>query len=281
MSQFHPLRQSGFSLIELTIVLIVVALLAGGLLVSIGSQRDLAMARDTQQRLATIQESLLGFTVSRGRLPCPDMNGDGAEDFSTGTPIDNTPATGQSTVMQSCTGLDGGLPFRDLGVSPADAWDTRFRYRLATAAFGRNNTIYSGLGGTGTIVAILPDVTLTSTGGLTVATRGDDPATIGLVETKAELSLASQVAAVVISHGKNRMGGTTIDGVILPPAAPDTDELTNSTVGTKTFVRTPSAQVEGCSDTSEGSVACEFDDQVVWLAPPLIFNRMIAAGKLP
>ncbi|MGH8647009.1 MAG: hypothetical protein ACREX4_22150 [Gammaproteobacteria bacterium] len=32
----------------------------------------------------------------------------------------------------------------------------------------------------------------------------------------------------------------------------------------------------GCVDP-----ACNFDDLVVWLSTPILFNRMVAAGRLP
>ncbi len=63
--------QKGFSLIELAIVLVVVALLIGGLLVPLSMQIEQQRIRDTQKTLEEIKEALVGFAIANGRLPRP------------------------------------------------------------------------------------------------------------------------------------------------------------------------------------------------------------------
>ena len=74
-------KSSGFTLVELTLVLLIVALLMGGMMIPLSAQRDMQYIRETQQQMEEIKESLLGFVVSQGRLPCPDQDGDGKEDW--------------------------------------------------------------------------------------------------------------------------------------------------------------------------------------------------------
>lgn len=63
--------QSGFTLVELTMVLIIVALLSTGLLFGVSAQRSVAENADAQRQLENIRETLLGFAIANGRLPCP------------------------------------------------------------------------------------------------------------------------------------------------------------------------------------------------------------------
>ena len=63
--------QSGFSLVELTIVLVIVALLSGGLMFGLSGQRDQIQNKEARQQLETIREALIGYAMANGRLPCP------------------------------------------------------------------------------------------------------------------------------------------------------------------------------------------------------------------
>lgn len=95
--------------------------------------------------------------------------------------------------------------------------------------------------------------TLASTGTLTVKSAA------------AGSNIASSIPAVIISHGSNGSGAYTPQGTQIS-ASSDPDELDNFNGGT-TFVShdfTPT-----------------FDDVVVWISPNILYNRMVAAGKLP
>jgi prepilin-type N-terminal cleavage/methylation domain-containing protein len=77
--------------------------------------------------------------------------------------------------------------------------------------------------------------------------------------------VASSIPAVIVSHGSNGAGAYTPQGTQLVVSG-DLDEKDNSN-SDFTFVShdfTPT-----------------FDDLVVWISPNILFNRMVAAGKLP
>jgi len=91
------------------------------------------------------------------------------------------------------------------------------------------------------------------------------PSNLNVGLSTADNGMASGAPAVVVSHGPNGLGAYTSAG-----GAPITgavgDELDN-TDNNNHFVShdfTPT-----------------FDDFVVWLSPNILFNRMVAAGKLP
>ncbi|MDR3220996.1 MAG: type II secretion system GspH family protein [Candidatus Accumulibacter sp.] len=221
----------GFTLVELTIVLVIVALLTGMMLVPLSAQRDLQDVRETQQQLSDIAEALMGYAASHQAvdgnpyLPCPDTDGDGFE---------NRPG-------DTCTAQEGRLPWADLGVGREDAWGNRFRYRVVGDYAKKNN----GFGlGTAASLRVCEDSACT-------------------------VVIANNLPAVVVSHGKNGAGAFNVAGGT-NPASTGADEISNQNVDSNFVSHVPS-NVSGS----------EYDDIVIWISPYILFNRMIAIGKLP
>lgn len=117
-------KNYGFTLVELSIVLVIVGLLLSAFLVPLRVQLELRNSSETRASLIEIRDALVGHALSHtaadGRpfLPCPDTDGDGLENR-------NSP--------NICTQLEGGLPFADLGVIGTDNWNNRYRYRVTQA----------------------------------------------------------------------------------------------------------------------------------------------------
>lgn len=232
----------GFSLIEVAVVLFIIVLLLGSILIPLATQVEQRQISDSQKILDDIQEALVGYAVANGNLPCPAISStNGLEDRTSG----------------SCTGgkRQGFLPWQTLGVPRADAWNHLYRYSV-TPAYTISTSPLFGL-------STAPDIT--------IQTRNSAGAL-------ANLTNASSVPAVVISHGKNGYGSSDINGTAQAvPAGWSTsnpDENTNSTSST-TFV---SREAQG---TNAGGAGGEFDDLVVWVSRYALINRMVAAGKLP
>ncbi len=290
--------QRGFTLAELAIALVIVALLLASALIPLSAQIELKSVADTKKTMDQIQESLLGFAIANGRLPCP-ADGSIADGASTaGQEIAsciNTTATNQSY---------GVLPWATLGVPATDAWGRRFSYRVAPVFADAVGTTFtttaisdtpSGLASAAQGTTCTPSPTptqsslaLCSVGNLSVYTRSDSARTSS--------SVATYTAALVISHGKNGYGARTSNGTIFSAPASGTDEYYNSTGGHPTafgstaqasfgfMSRNPSPAPPAtvtCSETSSSSYPCEFDDIVAWIHPALLVSRMLTAGKLP
>jgi prepilin-type N-terminal cleavage/methylation domain-containing protein len=118
-------NHSGFTLIEMAIVLMIIGLLVNSLLIPASQQMKQQKIRHTQQDLATLKETLIGFAIAQNRLPCPASTINGLE--TTGCD-DNT---------------EGYFPWRTLNLNiKQDAWGRPFRYRVdaeyATSAFPSN-----------------------------------------------------------------------------------------------------------------------------------------------
>ncbi|HMY80182.1 MAG TPA: type II secretion system protein, partial [Thauera aminoaromatica] len=68
----------GFTLVELAMVLVILALLGGSLLVPVASRLEARDRNATLERLHDIQLALTGFAIIHGRLPCPSTETDPA-----------------------------------------------------------------------------------------------------------------------------------------------------------------------------------------------------------
>jgi prepilin-type N-terminal cleavage/methylation domain-containing protein len=129
----------------------------------------------------------------------------------------------------------GVIPWATLGTSETDAWGRRFTYSVAPS--------------------FATPFTLISNGNLTVksaATGGSN--------------VATNIPAVIVSHGKNGYGAYTPNGGPPLSTSPDADEADNSDPDVNFVSKAPTPT---------------FDDLVVWISPNILFNRMVAAGKLP
>ena len=62
---------TGFSLVEMAIVLAIITLLLGGLLPTLSAQRGSQHISETRKQLEEIQQALVGYAIANGRLPCP------------------------------------------------------------------------------------------------------------------------------------------------------------------------------------------------------------------
>lgn len=256
-------KNIGFTLIELAVVLFIISLLMVGLLGPVATQVESQERQETTDTMNDIMEALYGFAIINGRLPCPDTTGDG---------LSNPVNSGTCTVA---TG-DGWLPWQTLGLSfQNDIWGNRFKYHVTTPGF---TTIDDG------ICAVDGQLDLCETGTITVRTRGDNPATGGTIESKFQFNASSAVPAVVVSHGKNGLGATTVNGVVLTATTAGTDEAENDDADTDNifYSRVFSEGGTGCTDdTTEANLLCQFDDIVMWISPNVLMNRMVKAEVLP
>jgi prepilin-type N-terminal cleavage/methylation domain-containing protein len=242
-------KHNGFTLVEMAIVLMIVGLLLGGLLVPLSTQMDKRNNSDTQKALSEIKEAIIGFALANGRLPCPATG-----TIPTGQPTAGIEATnGLSGSALLCINATGVLPWATLGVNETDSWGNRYTYRVtADFADGIGSSTYGGC--TPSPAPMQATFALCSVGNLNVLSAASGGTTI-----------AGSVPAVIISHGKNGTGAYTQQGAQLP-ASSDPDEQENSNGDVKYVFHTPTST---------------FDDLVVWISPNILFNRMVAAGKLP
>lgn len=190
-------KTSGFSLIEMTLVLVIVGLLLGGTLAALGAQRESQKVRETETQLASVQEALQGFLAANGRLPCPDVHRQ--------TSSQDNPDYGRESVQGNhCQAVEGWLPFVTLGgVGRVDAWGNRLRYRVQQR------------------MASDFQQPATSSDWLQICAGGAGANACGSLIT-------DSAAAVVLSHGSNGLGARRLsDDTLNPPPVAGSDEANN------------------------------------------------------
>lgn len=245
-------RPSGFTLVELAVVLVIVGMMLGALMVPLSAQMDQQRLIETRKSLGDIQEALIGYAIIYGRLPCPaSAASNGLESFNVG----GSAANGQ------CSNFNNGfVPAATLGLSHVDAngyavdgWGNRIHYAV-TQSNTRAYTTQNGMKNTG-IGALNPNLHVCSTStGVNVADCG------------AAISLTTSSPAVIYSNGKNAVtGGAGNDEA----QNPNPNSANNDSV----FVYHESV--------SAGAANGEFDDQMIWLSNSLLIGRMVAANQLP
>jgi prepilin-type N-terminal cleavage/methylation domain-containing protein len=284
----------GFTLAEMAVAVVILALLLFGAMVPFSAQVDIRSVADTRRTMDSIKEAIVGFALANGRLPCA----------ADGSIAAGAPGAGIERVSgNSCTAAFtfGVIPWVTLGVPETDAWGRRFSYRVSpvfadtTAANTWSTTSPPGTQSPACAPNPLPSAptsfALCSLGDIAVFTR-----TTGAVPAA---PLGSALPAVFISHGRNGLGAWQSNGTRLPAPAAGTDEAANVNGNTQAtpagplgylswafYSRDPTPASAGCADpapppATSGAPLCEFDDTVVMISSSVLIARMVAAGRLP
>lgn len=277
--------QRAFTLVELAIVLVIVALLVGGMLITLDAQIAQQKSKDTQQILSEARDALIGFAAANGRLPCPaSAASNGVESFcknSTGVcggiivpPLAPRPDHGRCS-----NPYNGMLPSVTLGLSGIDAdgylldgwgvssnWVRYAVYSSLNTASGAINSVdhpFTATNGikTATISSISSRTPLLSVCNTASGITRTNPAIAETAQCTAATALTNSAVAVIFSQGKNA-----------PTGGVGADEAANID-NDPAFVSHP--------PSGAGVTGGEFDDLVIWLSPGILFNRMIAGGSLP
>lgn len=189
----------GFTLIELAVSLMIIALVLGMLVVPLGTQFEQQRIAETQKQLEYVREAVLGFAIANGRLPCPATPTTATGTATAGT--ENKPGA-------SCGIAEGVLPWATLGVPETDPWNLRFTYRV-TADFADDPS------------------------GMQASFLITDPPGSGIAVLDGSLNNIAVVPALILSHGKNGFGAFRTDGTQVAGAAGHELENANNDV---TFV---------------------------------------------
>lgn len=254
-----PHSQKGFSLVELSIVILIMGLLLGGLMMPLSVQRDNARLRDGADQLATIQAAIEGYALVNGHLPCPA-----------------TPASAGAALAAGggCTTQHGFVPSTTLDLSGQrnadnlllDPWGSPVRYSVTRTDSNSDGTwdfVTPGEMRVVTMPALQPDLVICSTAAGSSAT-----ACAGSNET-----LSASAPVVIYSLGKDWSSFSSADQ--------------QENVGTTLGGGASGANYQVASDTvfvSRGAsrlAGNEYDDLIVWLSPNTLFGRLVEAGHLP
>ncbi|MDH5484760.1 MAG: type II secretion system GspH family protein [Gammaproteobacteria bacterium] len=236
-------KLSGFSLIEMAIVLVIIGFTIGALIVPLGAQREVIKIKQAREELKVIEQAIMGFAIANGRIPCPAIPGTGVED----------PVGGGV-----CTNARGFIPVVTLGISGhfncenllLDPWGNPYRYSV---------TIANGSSFTTNVTVVPPPLNA-----INVCDGSPCPPAT---------ELTTEAVAVVYSMGKNwatmasadeiENGEGTIAGTGCGPA---NYNISNDDI----YVHRESVEIAGS----------EYDDIVLWISPNILYAKLLEAGVL-
>ncbi len=276
----------GFSLIEISIVLIIAGLALGGLLSVLGPQLQLRKYTETQKQLKDVSDSLLAYAMVNRRLPCPaTATSNGQEAFCTtatgacGAQVVPPAASAGRTNGRCFAAANAGfVPAVTLGLGgisaqslAVDGWAGALRYTPSTTLNTTANNAVTALG----CSAANPCYPATQSDGLRNAyynsgvATGIPASTLAVCRTATGITPATCGAApllatpafVVYSYGANLNGGAL--GV---------DETANTNAD-------PVYVMHERSEAAAPNGA--FDDLLEWATLPQLIARMQGNGVLP
>ena len=283
------LRQSGFTLVEIAIVLLIVTILLGYTVALFPHQQQLKQYRALNLEMDRVMEAIIGFAQVNGRLPCPSL--------ATGAGNENNNASG-------CGGYGGFVPANTLGLDGRlnedllliDPWGNPYRYYVTDVYFnGGANSDFTAPGEMRLVGLVDSDFDgyIDLDGRYLICdsagSSNDDLCTdAALVFGNPDGGGGPYAGApfVLLSMGKNwnepfpagerldevkNRGATEVTGTSgTNYNVKDVEDVPAAgTVGKTTFVKRPTGMAD------------DFDDVVRWVSPSVLYSRMIQAGQLP
>jgi prepilin-type N-terminal cleavage/methylation domain-containing protein len=255
-------QTQGFSLLEVAIVMVIMAILITAIGIPLATQLDQQKTKDTEKQLELIKEAIYGFAMANGRLPCPaSADSAGRESFCS---ADSPAACGTELVVYSangrCFASDGFVPSATLGLAPVDAngfmldgWaDGSAVRRLRYAAASKT-------------VATITNV-LTRSDGIKSATMASVTGTADYLYL-----CAPGLAAVPTTNCGTAQELTRLAPFVIYSLGKDVSNTSSDSANNQNndIVFTSGGQTAG------------FDDLVTWGSLNTLFARMVQAGKLP
>lgn len=280
------IKQQGFSLVEMAIVLVILGFVLSTLLLPLRAQREQAAQLQTTNTLESAKQALLGYAQQQGRLPCPAtaINFQGNTDAGSSgqeNPLGGTRNTviAPALPVPRCVAQSGYLPAATLGIQPTDAqgfaldaWNNRIRYAVTSDDSSARIPI-------GAIVACggdtAPDFTtsgnLAAVGLVCLVPDLRVCASSAAANCTATVNLINNAVAVIFSTGQTEVvEANTLPVIVRPDETQNLNAIGVNQIDT-IFVS---------HDISLAAAPNEFDHLVTWISPYVLYNAMIQAGQL-
>lgn len=241
----------GFTLIEVAIVLLIMGFLLGALMTPMGAQRESNKIKQVKVELKTIQESIYGFAIANGRMPCPAQPGSGAESDAGGACQNNS----RGFVPSASLGIDGSVNCDGLLLDP---WGNPYRYSVTT-----NN---AGGAATPDFTTVADIVTLQPAG-----LAADIQICKNNACTAAE-KLTDEAVAIIYSMGSN---WSTLGGI---DETENAETTIASACGLANYAMGNDDDYVSHQRVEAG--ANQFNDIVSWTSANILYAKLLAAGVL-
>jgi|GEM_PF-5772523 type II secretory pathway pseudopilin PulG len=230
-------KQTGASLIELSIILLIMGAISSIFFIGTQGQLEAAKLSFTRDNVKVIETALVDFVAKNGRLPCPANISLSTNDSQYGLEQFNdtiNPAA-CNNAAQITDGDDviyyGAIPVRSLNLPSnmmLDGWNNKLSY-VVQRAFINNSLTNSTCSSTPSTNHISSNICLRG------QASGDNPLIhndIWIFKDLASSTFAMPKAAIylIVSHGSNGLGGYNRSGVQnpLPDLTNQQHQLQNS-----------------------------------------------------
>ena len=248
--------QTGFSLVEMAVVAMILSLMLGGLLLSFRTQMDLQRVSSTNKTLEMALEAVIGYAIRNGRIPCPAISGSAGREVQI-----------LANGVTSCAIFNGFYPALTVGIGPTDAegylldsYGMRIRYSVNNKlsftiqpASLKTEVQTNGFSSTN----LDADLQICSTGSGISSPGSQTGAQCGTGH-----ALSTDAVLAVYSTGAN---ATTTGAEAIAGAGEAANYLSDRVL------------VWHAPSNSPGS---EFDDILIWLSLSSFIARMTSAGAL-
>lgn len=251
---------SGFTLIEVAIVLVIIGFLIGSLIVPLGSQRQTIQIKQARQELKMIEEAILGFAIANGRLPCPssgDVAGGNENPGGGGACVDS-----RGFIPAVTLGISGRFNCDNLLIDP---WGNPYRYSVTVTSVADEpaNPLNSPDFTTSNEMRyIFQDPLLTLNPNLTICST-----------SACGTNLTIDAVAVIYSMGKhwnNIVSADELENSETTIAGTGCGLASYAISNDNRYVHRESVEIAGS----------EYDDIVIWISPNILYAKLLAAGQL-
>ena len=256
----HKNSRSGFTLIELSVVLLVMSIMLGGILTIVTQTARIEKRNQLNAKLERIRTAMMDFRLANNQLPCP---GDitlitSSSNFGRKASVEGDCYSGAIlstyTVGAGATAVVGGsVPVRSLGLKDEDAydpWGNLFLYvvdKRITAASAFNEY----------------PPTSTSIGNITALDLEGN-------------TISSRVLYLVLSHGQNGHGGYMRSGLRKSVGSTNTREQLNCHCNASATATAFSASFYKTLETTTSASALDAFDDIVML---IFRNDMLSTAE--
>ncbi|MCP4701548.1 MAG: prepilin-type N-terminal cleavage/methylation domain-containing protein [Gammaproteobacteria bacterium] len=283
-------HKRGFTLIEMAMVLVIMALLVGSLLPPLVTRKEAADRQGAKEVLEQIKEALIGYYLVNRRLPCP------ASGSSFGGEDPTAPADG------ICSSQHGFVPSQTLGFSGRinedglllDPWNNPYRYSVSNsdrtptapnAACDTDNDSIWEYTTAGAISSSSPPAGVPINclnNNLGICDDGTNAATCG--SSRLTNTAPDAVPAVIFSMGKNWAQTSVVSSAHELENVGTT--VTGSVTGLSYLIPNDmqfvSRKYYSADETATVAQRTRrFDDIVTWISPNVLYNKMISTGIYP
>lgn len=252
-------RNLGFTLIEISIVLLIVTIILGYSVAMFPIQQELKLYRQANDEMDRIIETIYAYAQVNGRLPCADSLAapDGISNPDTGA--DCTANVGWYGLLPAKTlGIEGKY---DANNSLLDPWGIPYRYQVTSddsgGVLGGDFVITNDMSATG-MGALNPDLFVCT---VNPSANPTDTNCAGVDET-----ILSSAPAIVLSLGKDGVAGGAASAI-------QGENMDNTLDGATDTVFVKS--------TRSDAAGAEYDDLIKWISPNILYSKMIDANQLP